>query len=592
MAMQKVRPLRRDDTRIILHFDYDCFYAAVVENENPALKSVPLCIQQKQIIATCNYPARARGLYKLQLVSEVKQVCPEAVIILGEDLTRFRNASKELYGFLQERIWSGRAERLGFDEVWLDVTDMIEYNLSLVNHNDLSNSFFCMKQDDPTAGFSFDATTIFGKEYPESDFYSAHHAGADDNTLILRLRLGSHLAQHLRHELEAQKGYTATVGISTNKVLSKLVGNVNKPKNQTTLMPPYEPVGDPSSTVTAFMDDHSITKVPNIGYKMAKKIMAQVLGRDPKFHDDQLIIFGTEEKVSVSDVRHHPGMGSEMLEDLLGGPGAPRGIGGKVWELLHGVDDTEVGKAKRVPSQISQEDSYMKYLHTFEEVRRQLFLLSKRLIDRMHIDLMEDDDEFDGPDEAPRRWMARPRTLRLSTRPRPPLGPDGTRSRTFHRISRSAPMPNFVFSLHESPTNLAERLVEELLIGMFRKLHPEKIGWNLSLINLACTNMAETAAETKDSEGRDIGRMFRRQDDFLKDFRIIEEPSPPQNGDELRHGPEETEAEVTPDPGMDYEPSEQVRECKYCHAVLPDFALTAHEQYHQLDQSSPREAEQ
>jgi DNA polymerase iota len=116
--MQKARGLQRDDSRLIIHFDYDCFYASVVENEDPALKSVPLAIQQKQIVVTCNYEARRRGLYKLQLITEAKKICPEAVIVLGEDLTRFRDASKNLYNFLKESIWSGRAERLGFDEVW------------------------------------------------------------------------------------------------------------------------------------------------------------------------------------------------------------------------------------------------------------------------------------------------------------------------------------------------------------------------------------------------------------------------------------------------------------------------------------------
>lgn len=107
-----------DASRIIIHFDYDAFYASVVENENPALKSIPLAIQQKQIVVTCNYEARRRGLHKLQLITEAKKVCPDVVIILGEDISRFRNASKDLYNFLQERIWSDKLERLGFDEVW------------------------------------------------------------------------------------------------------------------------------------------------------------------------------------------------------------------------------------------------------------------------------------------------------------------------------------------------------------------------------------------------------------------------------------------------------------------------------------------
>jgi DNA polymerase iota len=89
----------------------------VFEAENPALKAQPLAVQQKYLLVTCNYEARRRGLYKMQSVAEAKKVCPDVVIVLGEDLTRFRNASKELYNFLQRSIWSGQAERLGFDEV-------------------------------------------------------------------------------------------------------------------------------------------------------------------------------------------------------------------------------------------------------------------------------------------------------------------------------------------------------------------------------------------------------------------------------------------------------------------------------------------
>lgn len=100
--------------------DYDCFYASVFERETPALRQLPLAVQQKQIIVTCNYEARRRGLHKLQLVNEAKKKCPDLVIVLGEDLTRFRDASKELYAFLQTFSWNGKVERLGFDEVSTD----------------------------------------------------------------------------------------------------------------------------------------------------------------------------------------------------------------------------------------------------------------------------------------------------------------------------------------------------------------------------------------------------------------------------------------------------------------------------------------
>lgn len=101
----------------------------MVEVEQPALKSLPLAIQQKQIVVTCNYEARRRGLRKLQLISEAKKVCPDVVIILGEDLTKFRDASKDLYLYLRSSIWADLVERLGFDEVCYLVDTCISTNL-------------------------------------------------------------------------------------------------------------------------------------------------------------------------------------------------------------------------------------------------------------------------------------------------------------------------------------------------------------------------------------------------------------------------------------------------------------------------------
>ncbi|EHY58080.1 hypothetical protein HRR83_005061 [Exophiala dermatitidis] len=581
--MQRARNFRRDDSRIVIHFDYDCFYASVVEHENPALKAVPLAIQQKQIVVTCNYEARRRGLHKLQLISEAKRICPEAVIVLGEDLTRFRNASKELYSFLQRSIWSGRAERLGFDEVWLDCTDMVHYNIGLLNPNDLAHSFFCLNREDPTIGFHYDASVAFGPTYPANP-PNPELSEEEERHLRLRLVLGSHLAKHLRHELEYHKGYTATVGIATNKLLSKLVGNVNKPMSQTTLLPPYQPVGLSGATVTDFLDGHDIGKIPGIGFKSAEKIRAYVLGRAPDFFIDYAN-GGRKEPLTVLAVRSHPGMEPDLLEEILAGPGSVRGIGGKIWELIHGIDDSEVGRVKRVPSQISQEDSYMKHLQTFELVKKQLHILAERLIRRMQMDLLDEESPTDRPG---RYWLAHPRTLRLSTRTRPVSGPDGARPRMSNRISRSAPLPSFAFSLVEDPTILADRLVEEVLVPMFRKLHHEKAGWHINLINVAVTNMAETAGESKDSEGRDIGRMFRRQDEVLKDFRIRPVSEPPEDLHPAVQAPETRVKGLIADPpttdAWDSEPddSHQAELCGFCHQDIPVFAMAAHQRYHQL----------
>lgn len=87
------------------------------------MKSKPLGIKQKNILATCNYEARAYGVRKLQLITDAKKACPHLVIIEGEDLTPFRDASKLLFNYLKSYSWNNKAERLGFDEVFLGESD-------------------------------------------------------------------------------------------------------------------------------------------------------------------------------------------------------------------------------------------------------------------------------------------------------------------------------------------------------------------------------------------------------------------------------------------------------------------------------------
>lgn len=426
----------------------------------------------------------------------------------------------------------------------------------------------------------------------------------------LRLLLAGHLAQHIRHRLEYDLGYTATVGVSTNKLLCKLVGNLHKPNSQTTLLPPYtseDDIGD--DNVTHFIDDHEVGKIPGIGFKIAQRLRAHVLQRAASF-DTGLVYGGTKENVRVYQVRTQFGMGPDVLERLLGGPGTPHGIGARVWDLLNGCDDTQVNQAREVPRQISIEDSYMR-LDTMDQVVKELRLLAISLIRRIRTDLVEPDEE---PSEDPaidattaQRWLAHPKTLRLSTRPRPPQNPDGSRNRSFARISKQAPMPSFMFSLKESVEALAERLVRETLIPLFRQLHPEKHGWNLSLVNLAATNMADAASQ-KGGVGRDIGKMFKRQDEVLRPFRVQEvstqavvergndaekeavqdqprlyTPKIPMSrlGSEDAPTPSQEEDVLIEDVWEEDEDElDEAYRCDQCGAVMPLFAMGAHDRWH------------
>lgn len=598
--------------------DYDCFYAQVAENKQPALKAQPLGIKQKSILATCNYVARRRGVTKLMGISDAKKICPDLVLVDGEDLSEFRDVSKKLYRLLRSYSWNGKVERLGLDEVFVDATDIVAYNVELLNLHALEGSFFCLSRQDPELGFGYDATAIAGCTTPGSGPPGAQHA--DNAPLYLRLVVASHLARYLRIKLE-EEGYTSTCGVSSNKVLAKLVGAVNKPRNQTTLLAFRE------EDVLAFVDAHNLRKIPGIGNRTTSILEAHVLAAEP---DPAFRSF--EAAVSVGSVRTHPDMSAPLLEKLLGGrPGTERGIGDKVWRLLHGVDDGAVKAASDIPSQISIEDTYQG-LNDMAEIHRQLRLLSASLLRRMRVDLVTD-EEGESPSPPPRqpssttkqskneegveeeakkkRWLAHPKTIRLTTRPY--FRADSGKPYNYARASKSQRLPGFVFRVAAAPeAPLADRLVDEVLLPMFRGLNPATKDWNVGLLNVCVANMVVVGAENGGiGGGRDIGAMFRRQEDVLREFRVYDDDDIDVdvgdddddveetrvdghgNGDDIgvgdRHRDHVVVEEVERDEeDSDVEPWEEddrdgLECCSRCGHLIPGFALVAHERYHELE---------
>jgi DNA polymerase iota len=146
-----------------------------------------------------------------------------------------------------------------------------------------------------------------------------------------------------------------------------------------------------------------------------------------------------------------------------------------------------------------------------------------------------------------------------------------------------------VLSLTEGIDVLAERLVHDTLVGMFRRLHPEKAGWNLSLVNLAVTNMAETGGESKTANGRDISSMFRRQESVHKEFTAyVDEQETSEMESILQASVEEIKSpladstlEAEDNSWMEEEDDDNER-CGFCGMSVPLFAMAAHMRFHDV----------
>ncbi|RPB08293.1 DNA/RNA polymerase [Morchella conica CCBAS932] len=562
---------------IILHFDFDCFYASVVENENPALKTVPLGIQQKNILATCNYVARAQGVKKLQLITAAKKQCKNLVIVNGEDLTRFRVVSKNIWLFVREFVWHNLTERLGLDEIFIDATEMIDFNMSQLRFQPGSKdpSFFRLSRNDPSAGFPFVWDELPGYTYPPAASSGPH------SLLHQRLFLASHLASFIRTQILTNFNHTCSAGISTTKLTAKLAGSVNKPDAQTLLLPGFE---------AAFLAGHEIGKVPGVGFKSAQKIRDKVLGRTTK--DEEIEFTEISEKVTVGTVISVITTPAQ-LEPLTGGNGQ------KIWRLLHGIDPSRVAAAPIVPTQISIEDTFRPGRITcLNQLTPVLHQLTLKLLQRMHADLI-------GP--GGEKWLAHPKNFRLSIR-------FHTRNRDFARMSRSGRMPGYVFSLSTPLDVVAERLVREVVVGLFKGLCTER-KWELQLVNVAAVNMADGGG------GVDIRDMFSTLRPRSESWENKEEPteyldgivnnsqqynSPPEKEpepikevkeDEDEGGEQEGEGEEVvelewgdglSDSSVEYggigsRGFSHNDPCPICGERFPVFALEAHQRFHQSE---------
>ncbi|KAK3488296.1 hypothetical protein B0T13DRAFT_406779 [Neurospora crassa] len=547
MDHPRKKPKTKHDDRIVLHFvqhpsllffvhspmvdtiwcknwsdclsDLDCFYAQVYENKTPSLKSLPLGIRQKSLLATCNYPARRLGVKKLMSIASALAICPDLVIVDGEDLTPFRDVSKRLYALLRSYSWNDRVERLGLDEVWMDVSDIIEYNVELLNRHDLEHSWFCLDNKDPEKGFAFDARGFAGRIYgrekvglegPGTGGYEGGQAGL----LRTKLLLASHLALHLRLKIE-EEGYTTACGISTNKLLAKLVGNVNKPRNQTTLLSFLGP-DDGEETVQRFMGSHQLRKIPGTGGKTAAALSDYFISQSKPGSSSP----PNPKEITVDDLLSCPGLSPSKLDSLLSSLSSSSstgtGTGKHILSLLQGHDPSPVKPARSIPTQISIEDTYFSCpLVTIEQIRRELVKITGSLLKRMKTDLMDDDKK---------RWLARPKTLRLTTRPR--TDPREGRGYGYGRVSKSQGLPGYVFNNGNAhgDDEIVERLVAETLLPMFRELNPlnprkgEK-EYSIGLLNVCVTNMDSIDPTTaggggSGGGGRDIKNMFMRAREF------------------------------------------------------------------------------
>ncbi|EST06125.2 DNA-repair protein, UmuC-like protein [Kalmanozyma brasiliensis GHG001] len=522
-------------SRVIIALDLDAFYVSACRKRDPSLIGIPIGIQQKALVATISYEARAAGVGKLDSIKDALKKCPDMVLVNGEDLTYFRQVSSQVWRLVRSIVWQKRVEKLGMDELFCDVTEMVDHHLSTVSKAKDGTRWFDLNapdQNEKVEGYGFD--------FPTSPAEPAGHTHPSDAAEHLahnrpdgwqeRMLIAARLAYYIRQRISDEVGLTCSAGIAPSKSLAKLVGALNKPNQQTAFCPPVaslasSPYNGARSVeanllqhIHAFQDPLDLRKLPGFGRVVVDKIRDHLTphpnapskqgnGRARiNFMDPTSVSDDEEEKVKVKVTAGtaRKMLSLEQLGELFG-----EVIGPRLWALVSGRDVEPVIPAPDFPLQLSIEDTYpypsLRGAAIHAEIRRLSLSLLRRLelelttqaaepakqpqplsqetvIKNEAVTIRDYQDEQPPPSAMGRAtWLRYPMKVRLSVR-----------QGWSNRVSKQTKMPVEIFEL-EHPRDIRAGAIEKACRGLLRALigGDDVVGDGMNLINIAALDLSD-----------------------------------------------------------------------------------------------------
>ena len=167
--------------RVLFHLDMDAFYASVEQRDNPALRGKPVIVgsppDRRGVVAASSYEARRFGVRSAMPSVTAGRLCPNGIFVPPR-MAAYREESNQIMALLAAT--GAVVETMSIDEAYLDLSAVCQ-------------------------------------------------AGDADSSLESALPIARELKARIRQE----RGLTATIGIATNKLLSKIASDFQKPDGLT-----------------------------------------------------------------------------------------------------------------------------------------------------------------------------------------------------------------------------------------------------------------------------------------------------------------------------------------------------------------------
>jgi len=113
--------------RCIVHLDLDTFFVSVERLMDSRLNGKPVIIagaSERGVVASCSYEARAFGVHSAMPAKLAKQLCPQAVFVMG-DMENYSKYSDQVTEIIKNQ--APLVEKASIDEHYIDITGMDRY---------------------------------------------------------------------------------------------------------------------------------------------------------------------------------------------------------------------------------------------------------------------------------------------------------------------------------------------------------------------------------------------------------------------------------------------------------------------------------
>ncbi|RWS29092.1 DNA polymerase eta-like protein, partial [Leptotrombidium deliense] len=258
---------------IVALIDMDCFYVQVHQRMDPSTRNQPAVVVQYNPwrgggILSVNYEARNHGVTRAMRGDDARDKCPGIHVFQvpeereKADLTKYRDASAEVFDVICNFSDLITVEKASIDEAFLDLTKLIESYTDFPSFDSVCETYLpecnqCSEQSTDTYDCCFAHFYNYVSEQSECPL------SVENRNFIIAAKI----VKDIRDEIFKRTEFRCSAGISSSKMLSKLCCAMRKPNGQTIL---------PSFAIAKVLSTTPVNKVRNLGGKLGEEVRTKL----------------------------------------------------------------------------------------------------------------------------------------------------------------------------------------------------------------------------------------------------------------------------------------------------------------------------